>query len=410
MYDGLQSVFMFSDDINEELSPDRTKSWYSDTLRNHIFSNPLFLSLTGTQDPENLGTHSLRKYPATWASRNDCNREEVEARGRWKPNTKHIVNTYIDVKQEYMDGKVQAALCVGGPIKYKLVHGSNITPDWCNEHVVPGIRSFYGNNSNSNMLCNVLALPLLFACFDPELQSTVPGPILTRITNAYSLLVNTLSGTENPVQRVLLNVYRVEESLHIDELLDLPNDNNNIDNNINNNTYNNIRQNNNAINALFVQVQQLKQQISTQQSESTAIINGFKSEVINKLNIINNNLMRISIQPPRMATPQQRIDNAAEATRAEEQAEEIRRRPLAVLMKAPPTLHELWREYQDGIGGSKPAKDFTAEERGKKKLLTVGEKNFGILLLYMYELDLLLQMLLIEFMNATVTIYLLMLL
>ena len=33
--------------------------------------------------------------------------------------------------------------------------------------------------------------------------------------------------------------------------------------------------------------------------------------------------MRIAIQPPRMATPQQWIDNAAVATRAEEQAEEI---------------------------------------------------------------------------------------
>jgi hypothetical protein len=276
-----------------------------------------------------------------------------------------------------MDGKVQAALCVGGPIKYKLVDGSGITPAWCNEHVVPGIRRFYGNNNNANMICNVLALPLLFACFDPELQASVPAAVLNRITNAYSLLANNLPKTTNPVQRVLLNVYRVSENLHIDELLaDISTDNNNINNNINNNTYNNIQQNNNAINALFVQIHQVKQQLLTQQSESTTNINTFKSEIINKLNTINNNLNRIAIQPPRMATPQQRINNAAEMARAEEEVEEIRRRPLATLMKAPPSLHELWAEYKDGFNGNKAAKDYTAEERGKNKCTYCRRKVF----------------------------------
>ena len=48
--------------------------------------------------------------------------------------------------------------CVGRPIKYKLVHGSGITLDWCNKHVVPGIWRFYSDNNNSKMICNVLAV------------------------------------------------------------------------------------------------------------------------------------------------------------------------------------------------------------------------------------------------------------
>ena len=110
--------------------------------------------------------------------------------------------------------------------------------------------------------------------------------------------------------------------------------------------------------------------------ESTTNINNFKSEIHNKLKNQNNNINRIAIQPPRMATPQQRINNAAAAARAENEAEEIRRRPLVVLMKAPPSLHELWAEYQDGVDGKKAAKDFTAEERGKSKCTYCRRKIF----------------------------------
>ena len=115
-HNGLSSIFLFSDDIDMEHAPDRAKDTYSKNLRTHIFSNKNFLSATGLTSTEDLGTHSLRKYPATYASRTDCSLNSIEVRGRWKPDTNRIVTTYVDVKQEYLDAKVQAALCVGGPI------------------------------------------------------------------------------------------------------------------------------------------------------------------------------------------------------------------------------------------------------------------------------------------------------
>ena len=42
---------------------------------------------------------------------------------------------------------------------------------------------------------------------------------------------------------------------------------------------------------------------------------------------------------------------------------------LATLSKNPKCLHTLWREYEDGLGGRKAAKHFTAQERGKVKAL-----------------------------------------
>ena len=41
-------------------------------------------------------------------------------------------------------------------------------------------------------------------------------------------------------------------------------------------------------------------------------------------------------------------------------------RLTAVLTKHPRTLHDLWREYEFGSPGHKPAKEFTAAERGGK--------------------------------------------
>ena len=41
--------------------------------------------------------------------------------------------------------------------------------------------------------------------------------------------------------------------------------------------------------------------------------------------------------------------------------------PPATLSKNPKTLHSLWREFEEGLGGRKAAKMFTARQRGQVK-------------------------------------------
>ena len=45
----------------------------------------------------------------------------------------------------------------------------------------------------------------------------------------------------------------------------------------------------------------------------------------------------------------------------------IRLRASANLMNCPKDLYILWDEYEAGVGGNKPARQFTAAERGKVK-------------------------------------------
>ena len=52
------------------------------SLFRQITSEPTFPQVTEGK----IGTHSIRKLPATFARRNGCSRDDVDARGRWKHN------------------------------------------------------------------------------------------------------------------------------------------------------------------------------------------------------------------------------------------------------------------------------------------------------------------------------------
>ena len=58
------------------------------------------------------------------------------------------------------------------------------------------------------------------------------------------------------------------------------------------------------------------------------------------------------------------------------EVEDTVRRMPAKLSRSPKTLFDLWHEYQFGLNGCKPAKDFTLEERGKVKSVYCRRKVF----------------------------------
>jgi len=55
---------------------------------------------------EPVGTHSVRKFAASWCINNGCNRDECDNRGRWK-RQRRTVDTYIDVYLPFPDAKVR---------------------------------------------------------------------------------------------------------------------------------------------------------------------------------------------------------------------------------------------------------------------------------------------------------------
>ena len=216
---GRDCRLLFSDEVGGEArrgDVTRLKDRYMNALTRSIFSDPLFLSVSrNTGANMRLGSHSIRKYPATFARSNGCTVDEIDCRGRWKRNSVRVVDRYIDVGQHYIDGKVAAALCPGGAVKYVLKEGSGIGREWLLAHVVPGIAAFFNDENDS--LVDVLSLPVLWSCFDPIYRVKVPAWLTEKVHVAYEL-IRILPENVNPVEKRRLVVYSILGSLKIDEL------------------------------------------------------------------------------------------------------------------------------------------------------------------------------------------------
>jgi hypothetical protein len=209
-----QQVYLFTDSTTAN-GPVNLIQTYRKRLEKVIWKNREFAALATEDDEEGVGTHSYRKFPSNYARGCGCTPDEIEIRGRWKTQGQWVVFRYIatDVKQLTIDAKVAGVLCVGGPIKYKMKEGVNLTDEWLFNNVVPNIRRRYPNDSR---LCKVLATALLFAAMDPQVgEEMIPPAMRERITTAY---VPTHPEITQPVQRVPLTIYRIQDSLMIDEM------------------------------------------------------------------------------------------------------------------------------------------------------------------------------------------------
>ena len=125
---------------------------------------------------------------------------------------------YADVLLPWPDVKAAASLCVGGPVKYKVKEGCGISDEWLVLHVAPGIASQF-----SNEVAAILAKPLLWAVFDPDVSSMVPASIRQRVVTAYNALGEDLrlADNQNPIEKVELVCYENNGVVAIDEI---PND------------------------------------------------------------------------------------------------------------------------------------------------------------------------------------------
>ena len=374
---GKSSTLMFSDenDINgDRKNVDRLKKRYSSRLTQFIFHNREFAQ-ESIKTGGLLGSHSLRKYPATFARSNGCNADDIDIRGRWKRNSRRISDRYVDVAQHYIDAKVAAALCVGGPVRYKLVDGSGVTKAWLRNIVVPGIASFFDENDT---IADVLALPLLWACFDVEYSTKLPDWLIATVRMNYAFIKVLPDDITNPVIRVPLLVYQVNGELRIEEM---DSEYNNINNNNDNNNINSYRGTNqqqqnssDQLNAILIQQQKLSQQLSTISDRLTNSVSmsltSMGREVDKKINVLNKNIKRLMLQPTtrRAATNNNNPDNNNNVEGGQLLEEEAGRvsGPLVDLSSCPKNLYDLWAEYTTGLGGRKAARDFTTRERGGK--------------------------------------------
>ena len=174
--------YLFADDLDDE-APIRLKTNHRNNMDHHVFKNDDFCQMALDSDEhKGLGTHSFRKGSANKARKNGVNADEIEIRGRWKPQGKCVIFCYINVNQVHIDAKVAALPCPGGPIKYKLKVGLDcVNDEWLFTNCIPHIHARF---SNDRAFCRTLGLATLYAYCEPTLRDLLTDFHRTRIAAA----------------------------------------------------------------------------------------------------------------------------------------------------------------------------------------------------------------------------------
>jgi hypothetical protein len=103
-------------------------------------------------------------------------------------------------------------------------------------------------------------------------------------------------------------------------------------------------------------------------TELKSVIAGLKISMEQNFGVVNGNVRRLAMRPTRnlgiLATAATNQENQGGVAA---HAGGDRAMMLATLMPTPRSLHDLWQEYEFGVGGRKAAKLFSYSERGRSK-------------------------------------------
>ena len=346
-------TFGFSQDTTLETGANASKNIVQGIFGGRIFKE----SNTAIRDSGGsgcLGTHSVRKMSSTHARRSGANKDERDIRGRWK-GKQRVGDRYDDVELPWPDLKVAQMLCIGGPCKYVVKSESGVNDAFIFEFVVPNIRKRFDDD-----VTLILGTVLLYMIYQDE-DNQIPNFIKKRVLDAMPTVSRTPN--ENPVRRIPVVCTGNDGEVYIDEILSAEETQG--------------RQPSEEAQGSQATEQRvtgsltdrpIRDQLRAVQSQLQGIKNMLaeidKRQVADalantrQLQTINANIKRVGLSPgrPIRATTSNPIS--------------------ADLSAHPRTLYELWDEYNNGIGGRKPAREFSAQERGKVKYKYYRRKKF----------------------------------
>lgn len=316
---------------------------------NKIFCDEDFLELKRGR----LGTHSFRKGPATYASRCGQSKDAVNRRGRWRKN--RMVDVYIDHRLPVPDATIAAVLCgPAGACKYKLrkKYSEGIfTETFLLNEIAKNCKQVMDRKA-----AKTLSLPLIWAAFQPEKETLLLDPKLrNRLLKVFR--ESQLQFEECPVERVRIQPFGKGAQLGFLEVTSGP------DQNIPTNSKE-------SYSNLLSQQFALQSRIEEVQDSILTELHRVKVELKN----MSTSIKRLSRQPAfRNIKP--RVSLQPETTNRSSTIEGAR------LSKCPKDLYTLWKEFEFGIRGNKPAKLFTRRERGAQKAVYSRRKLFWDLVL-----------------------------
>jgi len=384
--DPLLNLGIYLEAYGREQSISREDSLYGGESNSYTVRR-LFDSVLSNDDFKklvkgNLGTHSVRKGASTYGTRSGLSREYVIRRGRWR-SKKQVVDIYIDLNQPYPDTLAACKLCgPKGACKYKMNHDS-LTDEFILTKVVPHSCEALGEQA-----ALALGKAILWAAFEdisnpndecPALPEWLRREVIDAFNAEYGR--DEANPVFNPVSKVTIVPQGAGDQVH---LLEIGVDSNG--NPIRNGGEQQSRSISNTIDdmqAVLSHMLQVQRQIEESRVEVLSQMYEHRHHHSRQLEILNKNIKRIALQPvlrsralleQALRTLQVEMDDDDDG--AEGRTPRVAPRPLATLYRSPKSLYDLWQEYQFGLNGEKPAKDFSSSERGKNKSMYCRRKVF----------------------------------
>ena len=208
----------------------------------------------------------------------------------------------------------------------------------------------------------VLGLSLLWSCFDPGQENRMLSASRNRIRLAYAELVGEPVGPEtpNPVRRSTLLIMGDEDRLDIHDAYGEEEEEDGDQN------PSDLSSRTTSTAGTGMAMQMVTQQVTSVNSNIREVrrevlelkqeIETLKNNLYQSLGYIRASMNKIARAPHRVGVPT--LDRIATPRDNPTQGN-------AFLSQSPKNLHELWQEYEVGINGHKPARMFTANERGR---------------------------------------------
>eukprot|EP00977_Amphora_coffeiformis_P018547 scaffold6568_cov173-Amphora_coffeaeformis.AAC.1 len=332
-------VFAFSNDLGLESAATKTKNWVYNVLR------PILVEMgldTGVLDDGPLGSHSVRKYSSTWVRSNGIPRDDKDYCGRWKSRT------------------------CGGPGLYH-------TGEWIESAVAPNITAVYGPE-----LGRLFGRALLWLACSQDTTVSMPTEMRDCIKRGYLEECATLDPGTNPVAKKLVHVSGRDAQVFM-EILDTnqtgeqqaPEQGTVAQNSAA--RLSNTQASDGLLLSILSQGNQLHRSIIDLQTSVESV----KGTQRTHTQIINCLVPKIDTNPINML--QRNANPASRAAAAAPPRTAIGfRNSTATLAPHVRTLPQLWEEYQTGLGGRKPARDFNRTERGRCKFMYSQRKYVGL--------------------------------
>ena len=341
----------------------------------------MFESLLNDEDFEALlaglvGNHSIRKGAATFGMRCGLSRDHINRRGRWRVR-RQVVDVYIDHNLPYPDALAASKLCgQKGPCKYVIDKRTDVSSAFILEKVVPESRRLLGDAA---------ALPLgqalLWAAFHQknnphEEFPLMPSWLMARVMAQYELSYGNIvdCSVDNPIRRVSITPQGFGDQCHIIEL-DVEEDNGDTVGTVQVRAGGVVT----ADSSASLLAHQVTMQRQVEETKSVLLHQLFELRTLQQKQyaIMSRNIKRIAVQPVVRSRLVLRghVEPLDQEQEDEDDRDIVPRQPVK-LYRCPKTLFDLWQEYQFGLNGCKPAKDFTAVERGKSKTMYCRRKVF----------------------------------